>query len=1551
MSDPLRHFHPATAQWFASVFAAATKAQGAAWTHIAQGQSTLLVAPTGSGKTLAAFLHAIDQLLFVPDAPAVLYISPLKALAVDVEKNLRAPLHGIVLAANTLGATFRSPTIGVRTGDTSIKERAQIAKHGVDILITTPESLYLMLTSAAKSALTRVGLVIIDEIHALVPTKRGSHLMVSLERLERLRQDAGASPLVRIGLSATQRPLEEVAKFLGGATHIDGNVTPRPVAIADGKWAKQIHMTVDVPVEDMSKIVLQPNAGRASDSAAVEGPASIWNAIHPRLVELIRAHRTTLLFVNSRRLSERLAAAINEVAGELLVQAHHGSLAREQRTLMEDALKSGTIAGIVATSSLELGIDMGSIDLVIQIEAPPSVASGIQRVGRAGHSVGAPSTGIVFPKFRSDLLACAALVIAMNEGMVESTKYPRNPLDILCQQLVAIVSQQQCTADELFDWIRQAAPFAELTRQAFENCLDLMTGRYESDDFAELRPRLSYDRVTGIIKARPGAQRIAILNGGTIPDRGLYGVFLEGAAKGQGRVGELDEEMVFESKAGECFLLGASTWRITEITFDRVMVTPAPGQPGKMPFWRGENAARPLEFGQRIGALARKLQGMSANSAHSLLAKACGLNQHAADNLLRYLHEQADVSTVPDDKTIVIECARDELGDWRIALLSPLGGQVLAPWSIAMIALAKELRGVDIEASWANDGIVVRAPESMELGDLSWLVPDEESLETTLYAQLAKTSTFAARFREAAARALILTKRRPGMRTPLWQQRKKSTDLFASASRFPSFPILLEAYRELIGDIFDVAALKTVLRDIRSGAMTVKVVHNNAPSPFAASLLFGYAGQFLYDGDTPPNERKAQALAIDLTQLKDLLGALDLRELLDLDSIGNVEQVLQCVAADYQAKDEESLYDVLLKLGDLSAQDIAARSTDATSALQWVAALLAQRRVVWIRMANEERLVAIEYIGRYMGALGLPAPRGLVLAHVATSEDPLGDVLMRFARTHVPFAMAELAQRYGAAPWLEKITELVTAGKLLKGAFTPGRQGLEFSTPDVLSRIQRKAVMKLRAAVEPSPKEHYARALTHLQGLVHPRRGMDAILDVVEQLQGMPIIASLLETEVLRARVADYLPGDIDTLITSGEVVWVGVAAAGLRDGYVTLYLADHMATLRAPIVNASPLSEVEQRIVDVLATRGALFSNVIADALRPIFAPDLTAAIWSLVFRGYLTNDSLFPLRNFMNAGVKGKAQRAQPWNERGNSRSNRLFRSRRAAPSNAEGRWSLLPSATLENPTTHLHAKAESLLARYGLVTREVAEVEQIPGGFTALYNVYRTMEERGRLQRGYFVADIPAMQFAHGTSVELIRSMKKAPTEIEQLWLSAVDPGNPYGALLPWPVQSATNKVATGKPSRSVGAHVALANGHLLAWLSKSGKTLNTFLPDDDDAVKNRLARCLGGLLADYALGRLARREGLLVEEIDGQPPAQHPLLRTLQDFGFELAGDGLRFRNQRGATNRRGEAATLPHAPAAVGATTLIDDEAEPDRDNVALSLEDEIARELDEAGMA
>jgi ATP-dependent helicase Lhr and Lhr-like helicase len=1512
-------FHPATRAWFEGAFQSPTKAQRAAWTALSKNESTLLVAPTGSGKTLAAFLHAIDRRMFDADAPRVLYISPLKALAVDIERNLQAPLKGIAMAAERLGASPKMLTVGVRTGDTSAKERAHIAKHGADILVTTPESLYLMLTSNAAQALAEVGVVILDEIHALVPTKRGAHLAVSLERLEALRlaKNPACAKLTRIGLSATQRPLDEVARYLGGALTVASNdkAVPRAITIADGRWEKTINIFVDVPVEDMTHVAA------ASEEESGRGIAnSMWAAIQPKLLEYIQKHNTTIVFVNNRRLAERLASAVNDLAGEVLAHAHHGSLAREQRTLIEDALKRGQIRALVATSSLELGIDMGAVDLVIQVEAPPSIASGIQRIGRAGHQVGAPSNGVVFPKFRSDLLACAAMVEAVHEGQVESTRYPRNPLDVCCQQIVAIVasSEDDTPCDALYTLLRQSAPFADLTRQSYENCLDLLSGRYESDDFAELRPRLSYDRVSNLLRARPGAKRVAILNAGTIPDRGLYAVFLLGAPKGQGRVGELDEEMVFEIKPGDCFMLGASTWRTEEITFDRVLVSPAPGQPGRMPFWRGENQARPLEFGKRIGALARKLQGLAPAAAQSLLTAKNGLGDHAATNLIRYIQEQAEHSVVPDDRTVVVEAGRDELGDWRICVLSPLGGQILAPWSIAIMALAKEKFNLELETVWSNDGFVIRAPENADLEDFGWIVIDETEIERLLYLQLARTSMFAARFREASARALLLTRKRPGMRTPLWQQRKKATDLLASASRFPSFPMVLETYRELVGDVFDLVALKSVLRDLRTGKTKLAVVAPKIPSPFGASILFGYAANYLYEGDAPPTERRAQALAVDLSQLRDLLGELELRELLDGDSILEVYRALQALEDEYKATNPEQLYDLLLRLGDLNTAELEARTSVPSTALADV--LIASRRALWFRMCGEDRLVPLEYVSRYCEALGLPIPRGVVSRQLGKSEQPLTDLVLRFARTRAPFAEQELQDRYGIAAG-GTLKALVQDGRLLSGAFTPGRSGTEYAAPSVLERIRRRALTRLRNAVSPAPPKAYARALTHWQGLTKKRRGLDALLDVLEQLQGLPMQASLVETEFLPARIENYAPSDLDTLVSSGEVTWVGVEAAGSRDGLVALYLSDNLHLLRRPKAQAHAETRpaLEQRILEALKNLGALFTSQIAEALKPLFAPELEKALWSLVFSGAITNDSMRALRTYL-AGSPTDRGRGR------DKRSTPAFRSRRAIKVHTEGRWSLL-SAQGTDGTAHLHAKSASLLARYGLVTREVAELERIPGGFSGLYDVYKQMEDRGRIRRGYFVEGIPAMQFAQSAAVELLRSMdsKKRKDADELLWLSTVDPANAYGALLPWPTEKVAKTPA--RPMRAVGSYVALHNGALLGWLSKSGKSLRTFL-SESEPERRQEAQHLAGMLLAHARSRLARRDLRMLEEVDGVPAEEHPLYETLQDAGFENSANGLRVTNARAVT------AAKPQTEVRT----------------MDVSIEDEIARELQEAGL-
>jgi ATP-dependent helicase Lhr and Lhr-like helicase len=1216
-ADALAHFQPAIRDWFRASFAAPTAPQVLGWPVLARGESALLLAPTGSGKTLAAFLACIDRLMFAPpprkaERCRILYISPLKALAADVERNLRAPLLGIANLAAARGDAHWLPTLAVRTGDTAARDRARFRREPADILITTPESLYLLLTSGAREALRSVDTVIVDEIHALVPTKRGAHLALSLERLEAL---AGRR-LQRVGLSATQRPLDEVARFLGGATPAaptaerlplpplgEGALAEaelhnefageaalpawRPVTVVDAGSRKALALRVEVPVEGMAQL------GHLPPGAPGGARASIWTALHPRLLELVRTHTSTLLFVNSRRIAERLAAALNELAGETLVRAHHGSIARGQRLEIEASLKAGHVRGLVATSTLELGIDMGAIDLVVQIEAPPSVAAGIQRVGRAGHHIDSPSTGVFFPKYRADLVACAALTEAMQQGRVESIRYPRNPLDVLAQQLVAMAATEPWEVDALYARVRGAAPFAQLARPTFDGVLDMLAGRYASDAFAELKPRLTWDRVTNAVAGREGSQRLAIANGGTIPDRGLYGVFLAGAEKRQARVGELDEEMVFESKVGETFLLGASSWRIEEITHDRVLVSPAPGQPGRMPFWRGDAAGRPLETGQAIGRLVRELRTLSRPAALARLERDNNLEPRAADDLLRYLEEQAAATgDVPDDRTLLIERTRDEMGDWRICLLSPLGGRVHAPWAMAITARIRAATGLEVETTWTNDGIVVRFPETDAPPDAALFLPTPEEVESLVLRQLGATSLFAAKFREISARALLLPRRRPGTRTPLWQQRKRASDLLAVASRFGSFPMLLEAYRECLRDVFDVPALVAVLSAVRQRTLNVRTVDSATPSPFAASLMFGFVANFIYDGDAPLAERRAQALTIDQAQLRELLGEAELRELLDGDALAQVEAELQHLDARRRARTADAVHDLLLRVGELTREELAARCAS-EEALASLDGLLAARRVIPLLLRGQTRYAAVEDAVRYRDALDVPLPPALPEALLVPVRDALSELVARFARTHAPFTLGALANRFGLslAAAQSALEALAARGRVLEGAFRPGGAEREWCTPDVLATIRRRSLAKLRHAVEPVEPRVLGRMLSTWQGTLRPRAGLDTLLDAVERLQGCPLAASVLESGVLPARVERYQPADLDALAAAGEVAWVGVEPLGERDGRIALYLTDSLPRLLPPGALGVPgeaLVERELAVFEHLRRAGA---------------------------------------------------------------------------------------------------------------------------------------------------------------------------------------------------------------------------------------------------------------------------------------------------------------------------------------------------------------------------
>jgi len=1595
----LDRFSPVVREWFETTFESPTPAQDQGWDAIAEGRHALILAPTGSGKTLAAFLWAIDQVMNaeVPDKLdrcRVLYISPLRALAVDVEKNLRAPIKGVALAAERNGVSVHEPTVGVRTGDTSANDRRRLLTKPPDIMITTPESLYLMLTSRAREALRSVQWVIIDEIHSVAATKRGTHLAISLERLNEISHQ----PPQRIGLSATQRPLDEIARFLGGQD--DGKA--RDVSIVDVGSTKDLDVEIIVPVLDMGDLPRQqdPETGQAA------GSGSIWPAVHPRLLELILAHRSTLIFTNARRLAERLASRLNELhveginrgaeafgssydhsrietsgphsdtgrvaantdlgsgepdirggkagvgdgqpdsraLGEAeidLVKAHHGSLSREQRLTIEDELKSGKLRALVATSSLELGIDMGAVDLVIQVESPGSVASGLQRIGRAGHQVGAPSVGKVFPKHRGDLLEAAVVVQRMRSGQIERTRYPRNPLDVLAQQIVAMTSVEDWETADLLALIRRAAPYAELSDEVFESVLDLLAGRYPSDEFAELRPRIVWDRVAGVVRARQGAGRLAVTNAGTIPDRGLYGVFLPDGR----RVGELDEEMVYESRTGETFLLGASTWRIQEITHDRVVVTPAPGQPGKMPFWHGDRPGRPLELGKAVGAYVRALvdempasveDAIAAGTVDDLLARIreeSGLDQRAAQNLLMYLDEQRHATgAVPDDRTVVVERFRDEIGDWRVCLLTPLGARVHAPWAVALQSKLEAKYDLPVETVWSDDGIVIRLPESEDVLPTDELILDPDEVEELIVAHLPGTAMFASRFREISGRALLLPRRRPGQRTPLWQQRQRAHNLLQVASRYPTFPMLLETSRECLQEVFDVPAVRELMVDLHNRRVRLVPVDTDSASPMAQSLLFNWIASFMYDGDAPLAERRATALALDRDLLRDLLGAEELRELISPGVLADLELELQRLVDGRRARDADEIHDLVRVLGDLTVVEIAARADiDPTTALQQ---LSEQRRVIELSVAGESRFVAAEDAARYRDALGSALPVGLPAAFTEPVADPLGDLVARWARTHGPFVAAEPARRLGVPVdrMRDVLARLEALGRIARGEFRPEGSEREWCDNKVLGSLRRRSLAELRREVEPVEQVALARFLPEWHGLDRPRRGADALVQALTQLQGAAIAASVLETDVLPSRVADYSPAALDALIASGAIVWTGAGGLGSNDGRVRLFFRDQ-APLLIDEPSDPPEGAVHDALRDQLATRGACFWPDLLAASGIAEQAEVLAALWDLVWAGEVTNDTFAPVRSLLRTTKAGRGRAGT--SRRGRPRPGQLTR---IGPPAAAGRWSSTRSLYATNPneskpneTERSHLRALQLIERHGVLTRESALADGVPGGFAGVYPVLRALEERGMVRRGYFIVGLGGAQFASPGAVDRLRQHRESPERLvapalgagvtglatpatgvpglmtpaaratgEQasgvgaagfvaagtavpglgvVVLAATDPAQPYGAALPWPNTA-------GRPSRSAGAYVVLADGEPMVFVERGGRSLVTFegaLYDPPVWIPALRSLVTGGRLRHLELAK-----------IDGERATGSALGEALVANGFSPGYKGPTFR---------------------------------------------------------
>ncbi|HSS79778.1 MAG TPA: DEAD/DEAH box helicase [Gaiellaceae bacterium] len=1395
--DALAPFSPETRAWFEQAFDGPTPAQALGWPAIARGGHTLIQAPTGSGKTLAAFLYGIDRLTVAPgEGLRLLYVSPLKALNYDIERNLRGPLAG-------LRSELR---VGVRTGDTPQKERAAMVRNPPDILITTPESLFLLLTSQARETLRGIETVIVDEVHAVAGTKRGAHLALSLERLDRLT----GKPIQRVGLSATQRPLEEIGRFVSGG---------REIELVDAGRAKELDLKVVVPLDDMRE---------------PEEQQSIWPSIYPEILELVRAHRSTIVFVNNRRLAERLALRLNDLAEEEIARAHHGSLAREQRVEVEELLKKGEIPCLVATSSLELGIDMGAVDLVIQVESPKSVARGLQRVGRAGHELDAVSKGRIFPKYRADLLESAVVVKRMLEGGIEETKIPRNPLDVLAQQIVAICADEEVAVDELHALVRGAYPFADLSRVQLENVLDMLDGRYPSDEFAELRARVVWDRTAGVVKGRQGARRLAVTNAGTIPDRGLFGVHL---VDGGGRVGELDEEMVYEARAGQTFLLGASTWRIEEITRDRVLVSPAPGVPGAVPFWKGEGVGRPYELGQAIGATSRELVALSDEQASQRLQSEHKLDERAATNLLTFLREQeAATGAVPSDRTIVVERFRDEIGDWRLCILTPFGGRVHAPWALALGARLRDSLGLETQAIWSDDGIAIHLPDADAPPPIEDVLLDPGQVEELVTQELGETALFGARFRENAGRSLLIPRRRPGERTPLWQQRLKAQSLLQVARRYPAFPIVLETYRECLQDVFDLPALKQLLQGLRTRQIDLVDVETASASPYAASLLFDYVANYMYEDDTPAAERRAQALSLDRDLLRELLGQEELRELIDPGALEQVEEQLRG-----NARSPDELHDLLRRRGDLR---------DGEFPEDLAEPLLAERRAVHVRVAGERRLIAAEDAGRYRDAVGSMPPGGLPEVFLEAEEEPLHSLLRRFARSRGPFTTAEANERFGrdVEPVLR---ELERRDDLVLGELRPGGTEREWCDPDILRRLRRASLAALHREVEPAEQAALGRFLPSWHGI--GRRA--SLREALVPLQGLALPVALWESDVLPRRVPGYRPEQLDALCASGEVVWVG---AGLDR--VTVYFREDAPALGPPPAADRPEKEIHERLRGALGRSALFWHDLLLET--GLEAEEALPALWDLVWAAEVTNDAWTPLRAARR--YKTQAQRPRP----------RRFSRRRAGEVTAtQGRWSL--TARLFPGRPDRRALAELLLERQGIVTRDGVRGEGIPGGYGAVYGELKALETLGLCRRGYFVEGLGGAQFALGGAVERLRELRpKDGEEAEPLVLAAADPAQPYGAALPWPKRS------DGRAARVAGAHVVLLGGEPALYVERGGRSLVPLREPDEDWLRPAIA----ALVAHVKAGGAKR---LAVERFDSEPVGDTEIMPLLLEAGF-IAG---------------------------------------------------------------
>ncbi|MEQ3363152.1 DNA glycosylase AlkZ-like family protein [Raoultibacter massiliensis] len=1778
----LARFSDGVRGWFLDTFPAPTPLQERAWEVVARKENALVIAPTGSGKTLAAFLFAIDALMreraafpevgagggtgaeggaefeeaardAAADAVAkpekaaggkraksaslpvkgvrVLYVSPLKALGADVERNLQEPLAGIAQRIAQAGAAMPSVRTGMRTGDTTPEERRALVRNPPDILITTPESLYLMLTSKARETLRTVDTVIVDEVHAMAGDKRGAHLALSLERLDSLLEN----PAQRIGLSATVRPPEEIARFLGGV---------RPVSIVASQDRPDMDVRVSVPVQDMTAVpsfsgfepdklvssaaesrrtgggprrapaeqawksdralraVMDGRAPKAATPDSRVGSSSIWPYVEAAILDEVLAHRTTIVFVNSRGLCEKLTSRLNELyakrkgafpeggeavasgirsgmgattdlaqaTAEVIAKAHHGSVSKERRQQVERELKAGELPCVVATSSLELGIDMGSIDLVLQVAPPPSVASGLQRIGRANHQVGGRSEGIVYPRTRTEVIDAAVVSEGMSAGAIEKTTVVKNPLDVLAQQTVAAVSMEDVSPDEWYATVCRCAPFSDLPRRAFDAVLGMLSGAYSSAELADFSPRIIWDRERNLLIARPGSQRQAVTAAGTIPDRGMFSVVLpEADAKaGRRRVGELDEEMVYESRVGDIIALGTSTWRIREITRDRVIVEPAPGRSARLPFWHGEGIGRPAETGRAKGAFVRAVasaldapdedegddaEGVCGGVEPGMLARlrADGLDENARRNLIELIGAQrAATGFVPDDRTLVVERCEDEQGDWRVMLHSPYGRRVHEPWAMAVTDRIVRTRGFDPQTLAMDDGIILRIPMSETLLPGAELFAfDPSELERVVRDRVDSTSLFAARFRECAARSLLMSSTAPGKRAPLWQQRLRAGQLLEAARREGDFPLLAETARECLQDVYDMESLLALMDDIQAGAVRLVEAQTSTPSPFAAPLLFGYVGDHLYDGDLPNAERKASLLSLDPTLLGELLGSDEVGGLIDPEVVRTVESQLQRLASDRRVRGVEGVADLLRALGPLTVGEVAERlrrdggcdedaAGGSSCAFGEAQALLDElarsHRAFVATIGGASRWASFDDARLLRDALGTDAPGWTASSELAEPSGgspgryhPLDELLARFARTHGPFATADAAAAFGigCAVARDGLERLAAEGRIVQGRFKSEDGGTadaegevrQWVSADVFKRLRSLSLAKARKAVRPVGSDAYVRFLLDLQGAGSFGRGrfegVEGVAHVLSQFEGVYLPAALWESVVLPSRVRDYRPSMLDELIASGEVMWVGghrdesidadpghgkarsstagadfgsrnrtSSASSAAAGLIAFYPTDSpFAPLQPDVedgVFESAVSEsgdsrlagdrfgdgaqeadsasMGTAIVEALGFGGGLFFRQIVDAVRRRLASvrvdedSVASMLQRLMWQGRVTNDTFAPVRTVASAESAPRARSAS--RRRVSSRRARAradyseamgkssFGNVRAVQS---GRWSLV-SPSDENDTVRAIALVDSLLDRYGVLTRDIALAAGVSGGLGSLMPVLRSMEDAGDLLRGMFVEGLGPAQFAARETVDALRAYAGnddpgADRRTAMAVLAADDPASLFGAGIAWPpvggFSGADAKAVAGgfdvredsdgsrmlddagtdasdaaektvsedscegssgrslRPSRRSGSLVVIHCGTPVLYAAPSLRSIIAF---SDDLAVLADAACA---LVEHVQKSLKREGGagarkkMLVEEFNGRSVLDTPFAAILQHEGFVRLPDGMRF----------------------------------------------------------